>query len=212
MGWGPERELFTMKSPADYVTFNSITDNPAIGDERNFVRIREVVSADPYRDSVVVKSGHEYEVYIYFHNNAKSSLNESGKGIARGVKVTSALSSWTVNRSRQVKVSAILKAVNANPPKIWDSAFISTESEKDITLRYIAGSAIIHNAYKADGAILSDDHLFGSDGVYIGENRLNGLIPACVEYSGYITYRLSAEKTMEPQIKDDFDNNPIKFD
>jgi hypothetical protein len=39
--WGPNRSTFTIDSPANYVTFNSITDNPNIGDERNFVGIRE---------------------------------------------------------------------------------------------------------------------------------------------------------------------------
>ena len=43
--WGPERTTFTMESPATYPTFNSITDNPTIGDERNFVRIGEIDAA-----------------------------------------------------------------------------------------------------------------------------------------------------------------------
>ena len=192
--WGPERSTFTMKNPADYATFNSITDNPAIGDERNFVRIRDVNSNDPYRDNVTVVPGGVYEVYIYFHNDGKSSLNKSGAGIARGVKVTSALSSWKVNAQNKVKVSAVLKAVNTKPLEVWDDAYISTASKDDITLSYISGTAIIHNDYKANGSILSDKYLFGTDGVYIGENELDGLIPACAEWSGYITYRVRADQ------------------
>ena len=38
MAWGPERTTFTMEKPATYPTFNSITNNPTIGDERDFVR------------------------------------------------------------------------------------------------------------------------------------------------------------------------------
>ena len=38
-GWGPEREMFTMKNPAKYPSINSIVDNPTIGDERAFLRI-----------------------------------------------------------------------------------------------------------------------------------------------------------------------------
>jgi uncharacterized repeat protein (TIGR01451 family) len=192
--WGPERSTFTMKNPADYATFNSITDNPAIGDERNFVRIRDVNSNDPYRDNVTVVPGGEYEVYIYFHNDGKSSLNESGVGIARGVKITSALSSWTVNSANKVKVSAILKATNTKPLEVWDEAYISTASQSDVALRYIAGTATIHNAYDANGSALSDKYLFGTDGVYIGEYELDGVIPACAEWSGYITYRIRADQ------------------
>ena len=40
--WGPERATFTMENPASYPTFNSITDNPTIGDERDFVRVGEI--------------------------------------------------------------------------------------------------------------------------------------------------------------------------
>ncbi len=34
--YGPERETFTIEKPASYITFNSITNNPNYGDERNF--------------------------------------------------------------------------------------------------------------------------------------------------------------------------------
>ena len=39
--WSPARSTFTTDKPATYVTFNSITNNPAHGDERNFMQIRE---------------------------------------------------------------------------------------------------------------------------------------------------------------------------
>ena len=39
--WGPQdRETFTWARRAKFITLNSITDNPRIGDERNFVRVR----------------------------------------------------------------------------------------------------------------------------------------------------------------------------
>ena len=68
--WGPERTTFTMEHPANYVTFNSITNNNRLGDERNFVRVGEANSTDPYTDEVKVVPGKTYEVYIYYHNNA----------------------------------------------------------------------------------------------------------------------------------------------
>ena len=49
--YGPERQTFTAENPADHVTFNSITNNPTVGDERNFVRVRQVGSAQ-FVDSV----------------------------------------------------------------------------------------------------------------------------------------------------------------
>ena len=66
-----------------------MTNNPKVGDERNFVRIKEVGQTG-YVDSAKIVPGKEYEVYTFFHNNASSSLNtaEHGhKGIARFVKL-----------------------------------------------------------------------------------------------------------------------------
>ena len=74
--WGPERPTFTWEEPADYVTFNSITNNPKIGDERNFVRIRKAGTEDNFLDNVNLEVGAEYEVEIWFHNNAKSKKTE----------------------------------------------------------------------------------------------------------------------------------------
>ena len=57
--WGPERPTYTWQKPADHATMNSMTNNPAIGDERNFVRIRKVGGNDKYTDNVVAEPGAE---------------------------------------------------------------------------------------------------------------------------------------------------------
>ena len=81
--WGPERDTFTMENPATYPTFNSITNNPTIGDERNFVRVGQInADVTDMTDEVEVLPGHQYLVYIYYHNNAASNYNASGKGIS----------------------------------------------------------------------------------------------------------------------------------
>ena len=59
--WGPSRQTFTTANPASYVTFNSITDNPAYGDERNFVRAKESSTSNQnYSDSVALTPGKQY--------------------------------------------------------------------------------------------------------------------------------------------------------
>jgi hypothetical protein len=71
--------------PATYVTFNSITNNPAHGDERNFMQVREsTASNETYADSIALNPGKEYVVYMYYHNNAAANYNASGVGIAHG--------------------------------------------------------------------------------------------------------------------------------
>lgn len=191
--WGPDRTTYSNAKPADHVVFNSITDNAGIGDERNFVRVKEVGTDAKYRDEVKVEAGKEYEVYIYFHNNAAANLNASGKGIANGARVSSQFQP-TVSASSKSKISAVISATDATPREVWDEAYLTTDSKSAIKLHYKEASAIFHNAYKANGTVMSEA-LFSSKGTYIGANKLDGWLPGCAEYSGYITYILVAEKT-----------------
>ncbi len=191
--WGPERTTYTNANPAPEVTFNSITDNAAIGDERNFVRVTELGGeTKDYVDTLKIEPGKEYEVYIYYHNNAASNLNSSGKGIANGVKVSSAYPT-IVKKGEKGMVSGIISSTDGNPPKVWDEAYLTTDYD-EVNLRYKTGTAIIHNGGRVNGSVLSTN-LFTEAGTYIGINVLDGRIPGCAEYSGYITYTLVAERT-----------------
>ncbi len=191
MAYGPERQTFTMAEPADYVTFNSITDNPVLGDERNFVRISEADTTNTFEDEVKLQPGKTYEVYIGYHNNAKSRLNQTGVGIARGAKVAVQYPT-VVTPAEKGTISAIISAVNANPEEVWDEAFVT--SDTDITLNYEVGSARVYNDWGTNGAILSTA-LFSEEGTYLGLNELNGLLPGCAEYSGHIIIRFKANTT-----------------
>ena len=189
--YGPERTTFTMANPADYITFNSITDNNVIGDERDFVRVVEVGSGKEYSNEVKIEPGKTYSVYIFYHNGGKSSLNASGKGIANNTVVSSQFPA-TVNSSAKGKVSAIITSPYANPTQVWDEAYFTTDSEVDVVLRYVDASAKIYNRGSTNGSVLSEA-LF-KDGTFIGVNSLDGRIPACSEYSGHIIYQLKAEQ------------------
>ena len=191
--WGPSRKTYTMKNPADEPTFNSITDNNVVGNETNFVRVGEVGSGKAVADTVKVTPGKEYQVWIFYHNDAKSSLNQSGKGIARGVRVTTGLTSWTVSSKKSSKVSAVISATNTNPLEVWDEAIFTTDSTKDVVLKYVEGSAKIYNQGSLNGTVIPES-LFSKDGAYIGHNKFSGIIPGCEEYSGHIIYRIRAEQ------------------
>ena len=195
---GPERETYTNENPAPYAIFNSITDNVAVGDERNFVRIREAGSTDTYTDEIEIVPGSEYEVYIYYHNNAASNTNETGYGMATNVRVASAYP-VIVKPGERGMVSGIISWSYVTPEDgdtpqtgtVWDEAYFTTQAD-EVELRYKAGTAIIHNGGKANGFVLLSD-LFTEEGTPIGYNELAGKLPGCAEYSGYITYTLIAE-------------------
>lgn len=217
--WGPERTTYTNEQPADYATFNSITNNVAVGDERNFVRVGEAGSTDPYRDEIEIVPGKEYEVYIYYHNDAGSDTNQSGFGMATNTRVSSGYPT-TLNKGDRGMVSGIISWSYVTPDKpndpqtgkVWDEAYLTTNTD-GVVLKFKASSAIIHNSGAANGSILPTA-LFSEEGTPIGFNKLAGTVPGCAEYSGHITYTLVAEKnedcTTNPDLPEckNCDTNP----
>lgn len=188
--WGPERKTFTWVDPAPYATFNSITDNPSLGDERNFVRIREVKDGERYKDEVTIEAGKIYEVYIYYHNNADAhDIGKTAIGIADGASVKSSFPA-TINAGKKATVTATLFASDTDPLAVWDGAYLI--ASENVKLEYVSGSAIIHNGGELNGSAMNPDELFG-DGTLLGYDKFSGLLPGCNEYAGYITYQIEAK-------------------
>lgn len=208
LAWGPaDRPTYTNASPADFATFNSITDNVGIGDERNFVRVREAGTSNTYVDELEVVPGKEYEVMIYYHNDAGSNTNSSGYGVATDVRASSAYPTL-INPGERGMISGFIywKYFMPGDPNtsrygsVWDEAYLTT-STADTVLRYKTGTATIHNSGAVNGSVLSTD-LFAEQGTYLGFNKLTGVLPGCAEYSGYITYTLVAESTTSELTKE----------
>ncbi|MBQ2638470.1 MAG: hypothetical protein Q4E70_03670 [Candidatus Saccharibacteria bacterium] len=193
--WGPERTTYTWAEPADKVTFNSITDNPKIGDERNFVRIRKANTEDTLVDKVELEVGQEYEVSIWFHNNAKSKLNTKeygGVGIATDVRLR-VEAPEIINAGTNGIIKGIISSTNSDPSEVWDIAYAYSKST--VLTRYVANSATIHSLGNIDGQILSSEAMFGEQGAKLGYwNDLWGTLPGCNEYSGYVTYRFVVDQ------------------
>lgn len=188
--WGPERTLFTWDNPAPYATFNSITDNPGIGDERDFVRVREINDHGTYGDQVTLEAGHTYEVYIYYHNNADGhEVGKTAIGIADGAAVKSSFPA-TVKKGEKATVTGTIFANDTDPLAVWDGAYLMPS--EDLYLRYVPGSAIIHNGGELNGQNIGPDYLFG-DGALLGYNQFSGILPGCNQYAGYITYNIFAD-------------------
>lgn len=191
--WGPERPTYTNEHPADHATFNSITNNVALGDERDFVRIAEI--GGTYTSDLEIQPGKQYEVYIYYHNDASTTYDDKAHnyaGVARGTWLATRFPS-VVSPGEKGEVSAVLSWQNfdlsdGNPGRIWDEAYV-TAKEK-VHLSYVEGTAKIHNSWAANNTILSDN-LF-NDGTYLGLDKLDGMILGCAEFSGNVTYTLQA--------------------
>jgi len=193
LAWGPDRPTFTIENPAGYVTFNSITNNPAHGDERNFVQVKEsTANNSTYADSVALAAGKEYTIFMYYHNNAASNLNAGGTGIAQGAYAKAQIPAVVAKGSASTKAVGYIGASNANPLQVWDDISFSNATAGDIALRYVDGSAKIYNQGATNGATLSDNII--TTGATLGYDALNGTIPGCNEFSGYITFTVKADQ------------------
>lgn len=196
---GPPRPTMTSRRASRYVAFNSITDNPKWGDERNFVLIREA-GMGTYANEIELAVGKSYEVITYFHNNAVSSLNVGeGLGIARDVRLSVQAPSVLTPGVKGV-ISSTISSSNADPLKVWDEAYVTTTV--DVQLRYLDASARIASAGAVGGRVLSTS-LFDRSGTYLGYGELNGILPGCADFAGYVTYQLGVEAVHTERAADD---------
>ncbi len=182
--WGPVRPTYTIDSPADHITFNSITNNPNIGDERNFVGIRESGTTNQWSDDMTVVKDKAYTVRMYVHNNAASSLNL----VAENVTAKFNLPTTT---GKSIQVNGFLSASNATPTEVYDHAIFS--STEDFNLAYTSGSLKFeNNSFGAAGTTLPES-IFTSAGAKLGYDKLDGRIPGCFQYAGYVTFQVKPQ-------------------
>lgn len=199
--WGPKRTTYTNESPATHAVFNSITNNQAVGDERDFVRVTEVNTEgghNPYVNEIHVTGGKDYEVSIYFHNDASTTYNDSAHdyvGVARKTSVSAWFQS-ELEAGEKGEVNAIISSTTTDPAEVWDEAYFIADEK--VKLMYISNSAKIYNDWSLSGSVIASSELFSEDGAYIGVREFNGLIPGCDEFSGEVIFRVRAVAVTEP--------------
>ncbi len=201
--WGPERPTYTIAHPADHITFNSITDNPNLGDERNFTSVRELGTTGTWKDAVNVEAGKTYEVRVYVHNNAADNLNLVAKDVTAKVNVPT-------TTAKSVRVMGWVSSSNATPTEVYDQADFN--STNDFNLAYVAGSAKYYNnvfgKYDTGTGTKLPDSLVTSTGAKLGYDKLDGNIPGCFQYAGVVVFHVkpqfptkSADFTVQKQVR-----------
>ncbi len=182
--WGPTRETYTIQQPATKVTFNSITNNPSIGDERNFVGIRETTAANVWYDDMTVQQGKEYYVRMYVHNNAASSLNLVAENVTAKVNLPT-------TTGKSIRVDGFINSTNASPVEVYDHATFNSTS--NFNLAYVSGSLKYENNVFGPNGTALPESIFTSTGAKLGYDKLDGKIPGCFEYSGYVTFKVKPQ-------------------
>lgn len=202
LAWGPtDRPTYTMAAPADHAVFNSITDSSSIGDERDFVRIVKKGANGTYSSKITLEPNAEYDVYIYYHNNASATFNDKEHnyaGVATDVRLASAFP-LELAEGEEGAVSGVISwasLVNRDDvQQVWDEAWVT--AAEALTLHYVTGSAKIYNGGSTNGQVLSTN-LFSEQGTYLGYNDLNGILPGCDEYAGHVNYTIQTQPVDTP--------------
>lgn len=185
------KKTFNWKHPPHRVTFNAMIDNPAIGDERHFVKIHEVGSGR-YVGTIDLIPGKTYEVLTYVHNNAAEECNDreqNFKGIATNTKLKVFLPS-TIKKGEVAQIISTISARNSNPTSVRDEITVNS-SQKNVILEYVIGSAIISQSNGAVKGRGFDHHEFFGNGSLLGYSSLNGALPGGPHYALTVSFRFT---------------------
>lgn len=170
--------------------FNSVKDHPILGDERQFVFIREGGESNWFREIKLVP-GKQYEVEIRFRNDANPKYNTSeynNRGVAFQTRMSIDLPYIVYDDS---KITVRINSDNAANEAI-DYVLLNTYEGKGVKARFVLGQSKIFNNWKTNDNVLSSN-LFTYDGTYLGLNELNGIVPGGDEYRGYLRFYIDVE-------------------
>lgn len=190
--WGPDRPTYTMKRPAIYPVFNSITDNPNYGDERRFVDLK---MADDDReggwnDDIWATPGDLVSVRIYVENSGADNFEDVWPGRIQDARLWLGL----FNGNRKHSVGAILSATNADD--VWDGATIHVDD--NVTAEWVPGSLTLYSNFHPSPAGLKLDQVAAlANGVLLGSKDTDGTIRPGYKYAMYIYAELAIKTKPE---------------
>ena len=187
VSWGPVRKGYYFNDCPDHAVFNSVIDNPIYGDERHFLSINDY-SQTPCDHLLSVHPGNTYTAKIYYCNDAIPDSNIFlGTGIALKTKVSVKLPPKLVANKVEI-LQATISTTTGEHKDTWDQYALYCSEDAVITL---VGRIIHYNNGKLNCSGIGTQ-LF-TEGAYIGFNKMNGVVPGGLIYSGSIefTFRVS---------------------
>ena len=174
----------------DKITFNSITKDGKIGDERNFVGARLTSgNASVYNaNEINVEDGQTYTIRPYVHNNSPKGED----AIAKGVGVSFSLP--TTVASEQTIIGYLDADAPVTPTRYWDE--VTLKSSDDFYIEYVQGSAQYRNengTFKLADTVINGKTL-------IGYTSMNGEIPGCFKYDGEATIQVKVHNSVNAKV------------
>ncbi len=183
--WGPSRPLKAWEGPNtsgfNHVVFNSFTGVPQVGNEPEFYNGQYQGDSGQWYDPLnQLRQGNKVKLRVYIHNNADSSLNASGEGIARNTTVRVELPEGPAKSHQS---TAYIGADNAQPQTIFDTMDFSAENGGFFELDYVEGSAVL----KGNGPDVPVSDNLVTTGANIGDIR------GCFEYAQVIEFEVEVD-------------------
>ena len=130
---------------------------------------------------------------MYVHNNASANLGLVAENVTAKFNLPT-------NTAKSIQVNGFLSASNigANTTgnkgaygEVYDHATFT--GDKDFNVAYVKNSLKYeNNVFGATGAALPES-IFTSAGAKLGYDKLDGKIPGCFQYAGYITFKVKPQ-------------------
>lgn len=185
----PTKAYYDGVAGFDYPVFNSFTNVPNYGDERNFLTGKYAntsVLADPLSN---VKQDDEITLQVLVHNNADPKYNADGSGFAKDTMVRIALPNG-IAKSQQA--TAYINASNTTPRQVYDTMDFGSYNGGYFAVEYIPGSAHIRGNY-IDTDLGANGDAIVAGGVKIGTRALNGTIEGCFKEEVLVTIKVKVK-------------------
>lgn len=186
--WGPRRATFTWAHPASYNTFDSIINNPVVGDERRFLSVYELGSRVPYR-SMQVRGGEQVIFRAYYGNDVAANLNL----VARDTRIAFELPSGP---STTQIVHAAISAANSRPPRIWDTIHLTASHPFILTYRNAIWNNTLPSRTEVNSGLLSNQ-IVTPAGVLLGctNESPDGYVSGAANCAGWVAVEVRVRFT-----------------
>ncbi len=211
--------MYSVKSPAPYAVFNSLTDQYTFGDEREFLSCHEKeekVDKRNWSNRIAAKDGQYYDCSAWFSNSVSPGLD---KGNSAAQIHNARFEIGVPNNKRPVYNPGLWGQLSAdNAPAVW--AACNFVAEKPMEILYIEGSTYLTtkptqekygDKHGGKGLPMSDgnDNLFTPEedegalggiakpgGALIGEEKQDGILrqsPGWVQFTILVKFADKAD-------------------
>jgi hypothetical protein len=186
-GWGPTRPTVAGPIALTWPSLNADRENPNVGDERNFFRIKDADNHLPGGQSNTiddVQIGKRYLVQLYIHNSG--AIGDFT--VARDVKIKVNLPNCA---SRRISSYGFLTSSTAFPSTVWCGVTLS--SSTPFALAYVPDTArLLTNANPNPGIPVPGTDFLSGTGQLVGYDKLDGVMRGGYQQSAYFTFIIEA--------------------